>query len=422
MALIVQKFGGSSVADAEKIRQVARRVADMAGAGHQLVVVVSAMGKTTDTLIGLAHQVASRPDPREMDMLLATGEQVTIALLAMALQGLGLKARSLTGAQVGIETDGAHTTARITRIGGERLRAALDDGEIAVVAGFQGITRDNEISTLGRGGSDLTGVALAAALKADVCEIYTDVDGVYTADPNVVHDARKLPRVSYDEMLEMASLGAKVLQSRSVEFAKKHGVTVHVRSTFKTDPGTLVTREDSGMEDVVVTSVTHDRNQAKVSVLRVPDRPGVAAQVFGAVAEQNIVVDMIVQNISRDGYTDMSFTLPRADRPRATAVLEEVARRVGAQGVQQNDRIAKISIVGVGMRSHSGVAARMFSVLSGEGVNIQMISTSEIAISCVIDDKYAELAVRALHDAFDLGRERGPSEGGFAAIPGLPPG
>ncbi len=421
MALIVQKYGGSSVADAEKITNVARRVAETAGGGHQLVVVVSAMGKTTDGLIALARQVTSTPDSREMDMLLATGEQVTIALLAMALHGLGLQARSFTGGQVGIETDSAHTTARITRMGCERLRAALDEGEIAVVAGFQGVTKQSDITTLGRGGSDLTGVALAAALKADVCEIYTDVDGVYTADPNVVHDARKLPRVSYDEMLEMASLGAKVLQSRSVEFAKKYGVTVHVRSTFKTAPGTLVTREDRGMEDVVVTSVTHDRNQAKVSILRVPDRPGVAAQVFGAVAEQNIVVDMIVQNISRDGYTDMSFTLPRADRPRATTVLEEVARRVGAEGVQQNDRIAKVSIVGVGMRSHSGVAARMFSVLSKEGVNIQMISTSEIAVSCVIDDKYAELAVRALHDAFELGRERVASDGGFAPLPNLPP-
>ena len=307
---------------------------------------------------------------------------------------------------MGLLTDAAHTKARIKKIGCERARGALDAGEIVVVAGFQGVSGDGEITTLGRGGSDLTGVALAAALKADVCEIYTDVDGVYTADPNVVPDARKLKRISYDEMLEMASLGAKVLQSRSVEFAKKYGVSVHVRSTFKADPGTLVTREDSRMEEVVVTSVTHDRNQAKVSILRVPDRPGVAAQVFGAVADQDIVVDMIVQNISRDGFTDMSFTLPRADRARASAALEDIARRVGAEGVQHDDRVAKISIVGVGMRSHSGVAARMFSVLSKEGINIQMISTSEIAVSCVIDEKYAELAVRALHDAFELGRDR----------------
>ena len=406
MAVIVQKYGGSSVADAQKIMNVARRVAETTAGGHRLVVVVSAMGKTTDSLVALAHQITPTPDPRETDMLLATGEQVTIALLAMALHSLGFKARSFTGAQVSLVTDAAHTKARIMRIGGERVRAALEAGEIAIVAGFQGVSGDNEITTLGRGGSDLTGVALAAALPADVCEIFTDVDGVYTADPNVVPDARKLPRISYDEMLEMASLGAKVLQSRSVEFAKKYGVPVHVRSTFKADPGTLVTREDSGMEEAVVTSVTHDRNQAKVSILRVPDRPGVAAQVFGAVADQNIVVDMIVQNISRDGFTDMSFTLPRGDRTRAVAALEEVARRVGAEGVQFNDRVAKISIVGVGMRSHSGVAARMFAVLSKEGVNIQMISTSEIAVSCVVDDKYAELAVRALHEAFELGRER----------------
>ena len=406
MAVIVQKYGGSSVADAQKIMNVARRVAETTAGGHRLVVVVSAMGKTTDSLVALAHQITPTPDPRETDMLLATGEQVTIALLAMALHSLGFKARSFTGAQVSLVTDAAHTKARIMRIGGERVRAALEAGEIAIVAGFQGVSGDNEITTLGRGGSDLTGVALAAALPADVCEIFTDVDGVYTADPNVVPDARKLPRISYDEMLEMASLGAKVLQSRSVEFAKKYGVPVHVRSTFKADPGTLVTREDSGMEEAVVTSVTHDRNQAKVSILRVPDRPGVAAQVFGAVADQNIVVDMIVQNISRDGFTDMSFTLPRGDRTRAVAALEEVARRVGAEGVQFNDRVAKISIVGVGMRSHSGVAARMFAVLSKEGVNIQMISTSEIAVSCVVDDKYAELAVRTLHEAFELGRER----------------
>jgi aspartate kinase len=405
MALIVQKYGGSSVADADKIRSVARRVAESAP-GQQTVVVVSAMGKTTDGLLTLARQVAPTSDPREMDMLLATGEQVTIALLAMALQGLGFKARSLTGPQAGLRTDRAHTQARITQITAERVRAALDAGAIAVVAGFQGLSDAEEITTLGRGGSDLTAVALAAALKADVCEIYTDVDGVYTADPNVVPDARKLPRVAYDEMLEMASLGAKVLQARSVEFAKKHGVTVHVRSTFKPDPGTIVTREESGMEDVVVTGITHDRSQAKMSLLRVPDRPGIAAQVFGALGAKRIVIDMIVQNISRDGYTDISFTVPRGDSAPAVAALEEVARAVGAAGVVHDERVAKISIVGVGMRSHSGVAARMFGALSREGINIQMISTSEIATSCVIEDKYAELAVRALHDAFELGRER----------------
>jgi len=405
MALIVQKYGGSSVADVEKVKSVARRVA-AATAGNQLIVVVSAMGKATDSLIGLANQVVPAPDPREMDMLLATGEQVTIALLAMALQGLGLRARSFTGAQAGLRTDDAHTKARITQITAERVRRALDAGEIVVVAGFQGVSDADEITTLGRGGSDLTAVALAAAVKADVCEIYTDVDGVYTADPNVVPDARKLPRVVYDEMLEMASLGARVLQARSVEFAKKYGVRVHVRSTFKPDAGTLVTAEEVGMEEAVVTGITHDRSQAKISILRVPDRPGIASQVFGAVAEGNIVVDMIVQNISRDGYTDISFTLPRGDHARARSILEAVARQVGAAGIAHDERVAKVSIVGVGMRSHSGVAGRMFGALAREGINIQMISTSEIAVSCVIEDKYAELAVRALHDAFELGRER----------------
>jgi aspartate kinase len=408
--LIVQKYGGSSVADVEKIQNVARRVAASA-AGHQLVVVVSAMGKTTDGLLSLAQQITPAPDPRELDMLLATGEQVTIALLAMALQALGRPARSFTGVQAGMWTDSVHTGARLTRMETERVRQALDAGEIAIVAGFQGRSDADEITTLGRGGSDLTAVALAAALKADVCEIYTDVDGVYTADPGIVPDARKLARVAYDEMLEMASLGAKVLQSRSVEFAKKYGVPVHVRSTFKPDTGTLVTREEHGMEEAVVTGVTCDRGQAKISILRVPDRPGIAAQVFGAIAERNIVVDMIVQNISRDGYTDMSFTLPRGDHQKAVGALEDVAGKIGALGVVHDERVAKVSIVGVGMRSHSGVASRMFGVLAKEGVNIQMISTSEIAISCVIEDKYTELAVRALHDAFEVGRPDAPSSG-----------
>jgi aspartate kinase len=405
--LIVQKYGGSSVADPEKIKNVARRVAASAALGHRLVVVVSAMGKTTDGLVALAQAITTAPDPREMDMVLSTGEQVTIGLLAMALQSLGQPACSFTGSQVGVVTDGAHTSARIRRITAERIHAALESGKVVVVAGFQGMTDSGDITTLGRGGSDLTGVALAAALKADVCEIFTDVDGVYTADPNVVPDARKLARVSYDEMLEMAALGAKVLQARSVEFAKKFGVPVHVRSTFKPDPGTIVTREDHSMEDVVVTGITHDRGQAKLSILRVPDRPGIASQVFGGLAKQNIVVDMIVQNIGRDGSTDISFTLARADRQRAESALAGVATEIGAAGVVADDRIAKVSIVGVGMRSHSGVAARVFATLSNENINIQMISTSEIAVSCVIEDKYAELAVRSLHDAFELGKEPG---------------
>src|SRR5262245_16153019 len=401
MALIVQKYGGSSVADAEKIKNVARRVGS-AATSNQVVVVVSAMGKTTDGLVNLAQQIAPTPDPRELDMLLATGEQVTIALLAMALHDLGLKARSFTGVQAGMRTDRAHTKARITQITADRVRAALDAGAVAVVAGFQGSSDDDEITTLGRGGSDLTAVALAGALRADVCEIYTDVDGVYTADPNIVREARKLDRISYDEMLEMASLGAKVLQSRSVEFAKKYGVPVHVRSTFKADPGTLVTKEDRHMEAVVVTGIAHDRGQAKVTIRGVPDRPGIAAQVFGTVSDHGIVVDMIVQNVSRDGLTDISFTVPRPDRPTVVTTLEEVAKKIGAESVTYDDRIAKVSIVGVGMRSHSGVAAQMFRALSREGVNIHMISTSEIAVSCVIEDKYTELAVRALHDTFEL--------------------
>jgi len=405
--LIVQKYGGSSVADPEKIKSVARRVAEGASQGHRMVVVVSAMGKTTDSLVALAQAITPNPDPREMDMVLASGEQITIGLLAMALASLGHPACSFTGPQVGMITDGVHTQARIRRITAERIQTALEAGKVVVVAGFQGMTESGDITTLGRGGSDLTGVALAAALKADVCEIFTDVDGVYTADPNVVPDARKLARVSYDEMLEMAALGAKVLQARSVEFAKKFSVPVHVRSTFKPDPGTMVTREDRSMEDVVVTGITHDRGQAKLSILRVPDRPGIASQVFGGLAKQNIVVDMIVQNIGRDGSTDISFTLPRADRQRAESALATVAKEVGASGVAADDRVAKVSIVGVGMRSHSGVAARMFETLSKENINIQMISTSEIAVSCVIEDKYAELAVRALHDAFELAKERG---------------
>jgi aspartate kinase len=404
VSLIVQKFGGTSVAGPDRIKHVARRITATRRAGHDVVVVVSAPGDMTDDLIGMAGQITDQPQDRELDMLLATGEQVSIALLAMAIHAEGAEAISLTGGQAQIKTERVHTRARILAVDRRRIDRELAAGRVVIVAGFQGITDEDEITTLGRGGSDLTAVALAAALKADVCEIYTDVDGVYTADPNIVPDARKLARVAYDEMLELASLGAKVLQTRSVEFAKKYGVTVHVRSTFRPDPGTLVTKEEVGMEHAVVTGVTHDRSQAKISILRAPDRPGIAARVFGAIAASNIVVDMIVQNISQDGYTDMSFTLPRGDYARAVAELAEVVREIGARGIVHDERVAKVSIVGVGMRSHSGVASTMFGTLAREGINIQMISTSEIAVSCVIEDKYAELAVRSLHDAFDVAR------------------
>ena len=408
MSTVVQKYGGTSLADPERISRVADRIVATRRAGHDLVVVVSAMGHTTDELIDLARAVNPDPPGREMDMLLTAGERISMALMAMAIAARGVEAVSFTGSQAGILTDASHGAAKIQAIRGTRVSDSLSQGKVVIVAGFQGVDPEaKEITTLGRGGSDATAVALAAALGAEVCEIYTDVDGVYTADPNIVPDARKLARVTYDEMLEMASLGAKVLQARSVEFAKKYSVPVHVRSTFKPDPGTLVTREDDTMEQLVVTGVTHDRSQAKISLLRVPDRPGIAATVFGAIGERNIVVDMIVQNISRDGYTDLSFTVPRSDYQRAVAALEEAARQVGAQGIVHDERVAKVSIVGVGMRSHAGVAARMFSALAREGINIQMISTSEIAISCVIEDKYAELAVRALHDAFALSREPG---------------
>jgi len=404
MPIVVQKYGGTSVGDPEKIQAVADRVVRSREAGNDVVAVVSAMGESTDDLLAMASAITPIPEPRELDMLLTAGERIAMSLLAIAVNARGCRAASYTGSQAGIITDTQHGKARIVDIRPKRVKESLDAGNVVILAGFQGLSTNYDITTLGRGGSDTTAVAMAAALEAEVCEIYTDVDGVYTADPNVVPDARKLGRVAYDEMLEMASLGARVLQSRSVEFAKKHGVTVHVRSTFKPDPGTLVTKEEHAMEEVVVTGVTHDRNQSKISILRVPDRPGIAAQTFGAIAERNIVVDMIVQNISRDGYTDMSFTVPRGDHARAVAALEAVARAIGAQGVVHDERIAKVSIIGVGMRSHSGVAAKMFATLSREGINIQMISTSEIAVSCVIEDKYAELAVRALHDAFEVGR------------------
>ena len=410
MGLIVQKYGGTSVGDVERIRNVAHRVALTRWSGHDVVVVVSAMAGETDRLLALAQKVAPRPNERELDVILATGEQVSIGLLSLALEACGCRARSFTGGQVRIQTDDVHTKARIVSIDAERVRQALKDGEVAIVAGFQGVSAEDEITTLGRGGSDLTAVAMAAAVEADVCEIFTDVDGVYTADPNVVPEARKLDRISYDEMLEMASLGAKVLQTRSVEYAKNYGVPVHVRSSFNDNPGTMVVKEDARMEKLVVSSIASSKQDAKITVTRVADRPGIAAMLFGRVAEANIVVDMIVQNVSQDGFTDISFTVPKADLPRTIDILKAAVKEIGADKVLGDDKIAKISIVGVGMRTHSGVAARMFEVLSKEQINIQMISTSEIKISCVIESKYAELAVRVLHEAFGLSRSSAVEE------------
>lgn len=402
MALIVQKYGGTSVGTIERIHRVADRVAHAQREGNRIVVVLSAMSGETDRLIKLAHEVTSSPDEREMDMLLSTGERVTIALLAMELRGRGVNARSFTGRQVGIITDSAHTKARIARVTADRIREALDQGVVPVVAGFQGINERSDVTTLGRGGSDLSAVALAAALKADRCVIFTDVDGVYTADPNIVPAARRIEKIAYEEMLEMASLGAKVLQTRSVEFAAKFNVPVEVNSSFKEGKGTLVTKEDTDMEAAAIAGVTGDRNQAKITVIGVPDKPGIAARIFGPVADAHINVDMIIQNISQAALTDLSFTVPRADLKKAVPLIQAVAKDIDARSVSVTEAIAKVSLIGVGMRSHSGVAAKMFEVLSREGINIMMISTSEIKISCVIDEKYLELAMRSLHSAFDL--------------------
>jgi aspartate kinase len=402
VALIVQKYGGTSVGTIERIHLVADRVAQTRQEGHRVVVVLSAMSGETDRLLKLAHDVTAVPDERELDMLLSTGERVTIALLAMELRGRGINARSFTGRQVGIITDSAHTKARIARVTAERIREALEQGIIPVVAGFQGINERSDVTTLGRGGSDLSAVALAAALKADRCIIFTDVDGVYTADPNIVPSARRIDRIAYEEMLEMASLGAKVLQTRSVEFAAKFNVPVEVNSSFKEGKGTLVTKEDADMEAAAIAGVTGDRNQAKITIIGVPDKPGIAARIFGPVAEAHINVDMIIQNISQAAMTDLSFTVPRADLKKAVPLIQAVAKDIEAKSVSVTEAIAKVSLIGVGMRSHSGVAAKMFDVLSREGINIMMISTSEIKISCVIDEKYLELAMRSLHSAFDL--------------------
>lgn len=405
MALIVQKFGGTSVGSLERIKNVARRVAKARDAGNDVVVVVSAMAGETDRLLKLVKELSPMPDPRELDVVVSTGEQVSVALLSMALLDMGCKARSFLGFQVPMQTDEAFSKARIVRIPNGPIHQALHEGVIPVVAGFQGVTKGGWITTLGRGGSDTTAVALGCAIAADVVEIYTDVDGVYTTDPNICPKAKKLAKVSYEEMLEMASLGAKVLQTRCVEFGMNYGMPIHVRSSFNDEEGTWIMKEDDSMEREHVTGITCDRKEAKVTLKKVPDRPGIAAAILGPAAERAINVDMIVQNVSTEGFTDFSFTVNRSDLPCAKELIEPVARQVGAETVETADSIAKVSIVGVGMRSHAGIAKKVFETLAKEGINIQMISTSEIKISVVIDDRYTELAVRALHDAFELDKE-----------------
>lgn len=402
MALVVQKYGGTSMGSIERIRNVAKRVAKTYDAGNDMVVVVSAMSGETNKLVALANEVCEFPDNREYDVLVASGEQVSIALLAMCLKSMGYKAKSYHGWQVPIITDSVFSKARIEKIPDTKVRADLKDGSIVIVAGFQGIDKDGNVTTLGRGGSDTSAVAMAAALKADVCEIFTDVDGVYTTDPNICDDARKIDKVSYDEMLELASLGAKVLQIRSVEFAKKYNVDIHVRSSFNENQGTMVTKEDKDMEAVLVSGIAYDKNEAKIAVLGVPDKPGIAAKILSSLSDANISVDMIVQNVSGGDLTDFTFTVTKADFKKALAITKEVAAEIKATGVEADESISKVSIVGVGMRSHAGVATKMFQTLAQEGINIQMISTSEIKVSVVIDAKYTELAVRVLHDAFGL--------------------
>ena len=405
MSLIVQKYGGTSVGTPERIRAVARRVARYKSLGHQVVVVVSAMSGETNRLIGLAKEIMAEPDPRELDVIVSTGEQVTIGMTTLALIELGIKAKSYTGSQVKILTDDAHTKARILKIDHHNIQEDLDKGYVVVVAGFQGADEQGNITTLGRGGSDTTGVALAAALKADECQIYTDVDGIYTTDPRVVPEAQKLDSITFEEMLEMASLGSKVLQIRSVEFAGKYKVKLRVLSSFEEEgDGTLITFEEkNNMEDPIISGIAFNRDEAKVSILGVPDKPGIAYQILGPIADANIDVDMIIQNVGAVGTTDFTFTVNRIDLNKALGILnEKVKGHVGAREVNGNDKIAKVSIVGVGMRSHVGVASQMFRTLSEEGINIDMISTSEIKISVLIDEKYLELAVRALHKAFGL--------------------
>ena len=402
MALLVQKYGGTSMGSVERIDHVASKVAAARERGHQIVVVVSAMSGETDRLTKLAKSVSPRPNPRELDQMLATGEQVTIALLAMALEKRGVQARSYLGSQVAIRTDQAYNKARIRHIDAERLLDDCKAGIVPVVAGFQGVDDEGNVTTLGRGGSDTTGVALAAALKADECQIYTDVDGVYTTDPRVEPKARRLDRITFEEMLEMASLGSKVLQIRSVEFAGKYKVPLRVLSTFQEGPGTLITLEEAKMEDALISGIAFNRDEAQLTVAGVPDRPGIAASILSPIGEANIEVDMIVQNVAADSTTDFTFTVHRNDYERAIEISKKVADELKAKGVRTALDIVKVSLVGVGMRSHAGIAAQMFRVLAAEGINIRMISTSEIKISVVIEDKYLELAVRALHKAFNL--------------------
>jgi aspartate kinase len=402
MGLVVQKFGGTSVANIEKIKNVAGKAIREKNAGHDVIVVLSAMAGETNRLIDLAHSAAESPDEREFDSLISTGEQVTITLLSIVLNEMGYPARSFLGFQVKIKTDSTFKKARIELIDTELIQQELKKGTIVVVAGFQGVDDDNNITTLGRGGSDTSAVALAAALKAERCDIYTDVDGVYTTDPNVCDKARRLDKISYDEMLEMAMTGAKVLQPRSVEMAKKYDVPVYVKSSFSDEGGTLVTKEDKEMEKEVLSGITYDRDQAKITVVHIPDKPGIAAILFTPLSERNISVDMIIQNASLQGYTDLTFTVSKKDMKEAQKIIEATAKDIGAEHVEVNDDVAKVSIIGVGMLSHSGVAAKMFKTMADEGINIMMISTSEIKISCVIQRKYTELAVTALHDAFHL--------------------
>ena len=404
MSIIVKKFGGTSVGDTTKIKNVAKRIVGTIEKGNQVVVAVSAMGGTTDKLVALAHEVSPSPLERELDMLLSTGEQVSIALLAMAVSDLGYEAISLTGNQVGILTDGFYSNARIVSINNQRILDELKMGKVVILAGFQGVTIDGEITTLGRGASDTTAVAIAASLNADRCEIYTDVDGIYTADPRIVKSARKLDQITHDEMLEMAGLGAKVLHSRSVELAKKFQVPLMVRSSFHEGDGTIIVKESEIMEQVVVSGVTSNKDQAKISLIGIEDKPGVAAEIFNIVAEQHINIDMIIQNVGRDGTTDLSFTVPEKDLSKAVKVIQDLSDQIKIATLETDSDISKVSVVGIGMVSHVGIASKMFSALAEQNINIQMISTSEIKISCVIDQTQTDKAVEVIHDSFDLGQ------------------